>query len=134
MIQENMLMPGVEFRIKNGAQYKPQHIQQLIQQKTDSYGVPVAFKTEYITEDLMTRLLRSKEECTILYNPEKKDGLRYVIRFNTQGTYLFIQVNKTNGYPLDSARFRAAEAVRSLYPKENHWYTIIDDIFEELFT
>lgn len=134
MIQENMLMPGVEFRIKSGAQYTPQDIQQLIQQKADSYNIPIAFRSEFITEDLMTRLLGSKEECTVLFHPERKDGLRYIIRFNTQGTYLFIQVNKTNGYPVNSARFRGAEAARSVFPKQNQWYTIIDDIFEELFT
>ena len=35
---------------------------------------------------------------------------------------------------VDSAASRAVTAVRSMFSEENHWITIIDDIFEELFT
>lgn len=135
MIKEKILMPGIEFRIKNGSSITLQDVANLIKQKADGYAAPVAFKPDQVTPDLIAGLLGTKEDCIVLFHPNnEKNYLRYVIRAHRQGTYLFLLVNKTNGYAVDSAASRAVTAVRSMFSEENHWITIIDDIFEELFT
>ena len=132
MIQTKTLMAGIEFRIKNWADVSLQDLSHMIHQKANEYNVPVAFKQEQVKDGL---IFGPTEECIVLYHPQnEKNYLRYVIRAHHQGTYLFIIVNKTNGFSPDSSFSRSAEAVRSMFPAEGHWYTIIDDIFNELFS
>lgn len=136
MIKEKVLMPGVEYRIKNGANLSLQTIIDLVTQKAHQYEVPVSFKSEQFTPDLIAGLLGTKEDCVVLFHPQnEKNYLRYVIRTNHQGTYTFITVNRTNGFAPNSSISAGIEAARSIASKnEKGWYTIIDDIFEELFT
>ena len=138
MINEKALMPGVEYRIKNGANISVQMVMDLIAQKAKQYDVPVSFESDQVTPDFISGLLGIKEDCCVLFHPQnKKLYLRYVIRVNRQGTYVFIRVNKTNGFALNSSFSAGAEASRSVpaqYNKdESGWYTIVDDIFEEVF-
>lgn len=132
MVYENTLMPGTEYRIPNAATITPEHIQNLIQQKAVAYGVPVAFKTDYMATNRIFRLLGEKNEVLVLFNPETDSG-RYVFQFSRQGTYLFAQVNRTNGWDVSSGAAAAAEAASSCYPGYNHWHTIVEDIIKEVF-
>lgn len=135
MIKEKILMPGVEYRIKNGADISLQVITDLIAGKAEQYGIAVGFEPEQIAPDAIAGLLGSKKECVILFHPKfKKNYLRYVIQVDHQGTYAFINVNKTNGFAPNSSISAGIEGARTLAPKnETGWYTIVDDIFEELF-
>ena len=136
MIKEKILMPGVEYRIKNGATISLQVIIDLMTRKAEQYGIPVAFEAEQIAPDAISGLLGIKKDCVILFHPKcKKSYLRYVIQVDHQGTYTFINVNKTNGFAPNSSISAGIEGARTLATKnETGWYTIVDDIFEELFT
>lgn len=129
-------MPGVEFRIKNGSDISYEVIADLIRKKASYYGISVSFKNEQITSDAISGLLGLKKNCVVLFHPQnEKNYLRYVIQLNHQGTYAFINVNKTNGFAADSSISAGIEGARTLATKnETGWYTIVDDIFEELFT
>lgn len=135
MIKEKVLMPGTEFRIKNGSTLTLQRIVELISEKAAHYNIPVAFKSEQISSDLISGMLGIKKHCVLLYHPQnEKNYLRYVIQLNTQGTYAFITVNQTNGFAPNSYISAGIEGARSVIPgNEKGWYTIIDDILEELF-
>lgn len=136
MIKEKILMPGVEYRIKNGADYSLTAVKSLIAEKADQYGIPVSFKPEQIAPDAIAGLLGTKKDCVILFHPKnEKSYLRYVIQVDHQGTYAFINVNKTNGFAPNSSISAGIEGARTLATKnETGWYAIVDDIFEELFT
>lgn len=136
MIKEKILMPGVEYRIKNGSAISLQMIIDLVTRKAEQYGIPAAFEEEQIAPDAIAGLLGTKKDCVILFHPKlKKSYLRYVIQLDHQGTYAFINVNKTNGFAPNSSISAGIEGARTLATKnETGWYTIVDDIFEELFT
>ena len=135
MIKEKILMPGVEFRIKNGANLSLQVVIGCIAKKAEQYGIPLDFEMEQITADAISGLLGAKKDCAMLFHPQnKKSYLRYVIQVEHQGTYAFINVNKTNGFAVNSSISAGIEGARTLATKnETGWYAIVDDIFEELF-
>lgn len=118
MIIRKDLEPGVQFRIKNGSHLTPQHIMQLIKEKADEYGIAIGFREDFTSDSVLEGWLGLlKAPCLALYMPDYGvKATHYVLYISTEGTYLFLNLQK------------------HMFCPSSHWSTIVMDIFEELFT
>lgn len=136
MIKEKTLIPVNEFRCNDGKNVSLNSILSFIQTRASNYDIPLECTVDQIKSGNL--LFGSSDECIVLRDPTGKALFKYVVTVRHQGKYVFITVQKTNGFSPDSAFFAGAEAARSAFSQkekqiEAGWYAILNDIINELF-
>ena len=120
MIIRKDLKPGVTYRLKNGANFTNEYIQQCITYQASKYGISVGFRQDFLSESAFEGLLKLLTvDCTVIYNPRdtsKRPTPDFIMTLKREGTYLFITINEY-AYSFGGS----------------NWHTIMADVFNELF-
>ena len=119
MILRDLLNPGIQYRIPNGAHLSDVQIQQMIADKAKEYGVSVDFRPDFVANNPLEGMLKLlTAECTVLYDPQtnvKKPNPGYIMVIQREGTYLFITFKEHS------------------FSSHSNWSAIMGDVFAELF-
>ena len=158
MIKEKELSPVNQIRFRDGDSVNLEAIQEALEDKADSFAIPVAFRNDQVKYGGL--IGGSVEDCLILYHPEHvRDYYYYVLKLTRQGKYAFLDVSMCGRSSQLGKEASAQEAKELLgrgglssYGKgyavgaligsigknkkkieeERNWYTMVNDIFDDV--
>ena len=140
MIKEKDLGGLKQIRFPDGDGITLQWLQEKLADEADKNAIRVAFEADKIKFGGL--IGGSVEDCIVLYHPEhKKDYFWYAFRITTQGKYAFLNsalggysklLNKADAVAEGGSILKAIGLNKKKLEEEQNWYTIIDDIIDNV--
>ncbi|MBQ4429019.1 MAG: hypothetical protein II871_04530 [Clostridia bacterium] len=132
-------------RFQDGSNVTLEVIRSYIQDKADSYGIPIAFNADTVKTGSLFN--KQSEDVLVLYNTQHPEYIKFIIRVSYQGTYAFLDVfqfgasknirneNQASGFSTGAifkSLINSATGHKQKLEDENNYYTILHDCFMSL--